>query len=244
MRAPLKPGRPLRGIRRLSPRHALPRLPPRLLRDQYLWYTAMLAPIAAITALADGNLDDMGAVFALSPVFIGFQALLGSIPSARRPLTDLGWSFLRLLVAFGFVAILVAMVGGPSRPIAALYLPVVVAAAAVGLTQGIVLGVLGTAIYLAPILGGPATAGGHRLTRGGARRRRGAARLRHAKDDAPAGRCRRNAAPGDRRRASSLPPNRRYGGGQPRPGRGRRHQPDPAAHPGGPIRTLRLPVWR
>src|SRR5437762_4263038 len=159
MRAPLKPGRPLRGIRRLSPRHALPRLPPRLLRDQYLWYTAMLAPIAAITALADGNLDDMGAVFALSPVFIGFQALLGMVPSARRPLTDLGWSFLRLLVAFGFVAILVGLVGGTSRPLAALYLPVVVAAAALGLTQGIVLGVLGTAIYLAPILGGPATAG-------------------------------------------------------------------------------------
>jgi diguanylate cyclase (GGDEF)-like protein len=135
------------------------RLPPRMLRDEYLWYTASLAPIAVVTALADGDLDDVTVVLALAPVFIGVQALLGTVPSARRPLTDLGWSFLRLIVAFGFVAILVALVGGPSRPLAALYLPVVVAAAAVGLTQGIVLGLFGTAIYLAPILQGASSAG-------------------------------------------------------------------------------------
>ena len=158
MTTPSSSGR-TRGIRRLTRRRAALRLPPRLLRDEYLWYTATLAPIALITAAADGQFADVTVVLALSPVFVGAQALLGMVPSARRPLTDLGWSFLRLLVAFGFVAILVGLVGGPSRPLAALYLPVVVAAAALGLTQGIVLGVLGTAIYLAPILGGPATAG-------------------------------------------------------------------------------------
>ena len=57
------------------------------------------------------------------------------------------------------MALQVIYVGGPSRPLAALYIPVVVAAAAVGLTQGAVLGLLATAIYLAPILGGPSTAG-------------------------------------------------------------------------------------
>ncbi|TMB83563.1 MAG: diguanylate cyclase [Chloroflexi bacterium] len=166
MRPPSRSGRALRGIHRLSPRRAVLRLPPgklrihpRLLRDQYLWYTALLAPIALVTALADGQLDDVTVVLALSPVFIGVQALLGRVPSARRPLTDLGWSFLRLLVAFSYVVALVALVGGASRPLAALYLPVVVAAAAVGLPQGIVLGVLGTAIYLAPILGGDPRAG-------------------------------------------------------------------------------------
>lgn len=135
------------------------RLPPRLARDQYLWYTATLAPIALLTSVADGKLDDAWAVIVLAPIFVGVQALLGLVPSGRRPLTDLGWSFLRLLVAFGFVALQVIYVGGPSRPLAALYIPVVVAAAAVGLTQGVVLGLLATAIYLAPILGGASTAG-------------------------------------------------------------------------------------
>ena len=116
MRPPSRSGRALRGIHRLSPRRAFLRLPPgklrihpRLLRDQYLWYTASLAPIALVTALADGQLDDVTVVLALSPIFIGAQALLGLVPSARRPLTDLGWSFLRLLVAFSFVVLMVAV---------------------------------------------------------------------------------------------------------------------------------------
>src|SRR4029077_5110918 len=155
MRRPLKPGRALRGINRLVPARPRLRLPPRLARDQYLWYTATLAPIRLLTALADGKFDDAWAVVVLAPIFVGVQALLGLVPSARRPLTDLGWSFLRLLVAFGFGALQVIYVGGPSRPLAALYIPVVVAAAAVGLSQGAVLGLLATAIYLAPILGGP-----------------------------------------------------------------------------------------
>jgi diguanylate cyclase (GGDEF)-like protein len=130
-----------------------------MLRDQYLWYTASLAPIALLTAVADGQLDDAWVVLGLAPIVIGVQAALGLVPSARRPLTDLGWSFLRLLIAFGFVAILVVEVGGPSLPLAALYLPVVVAAAAIGVPQGILLGVLGTAIYLAPLVGGDARVG-------------------------------------------------------------------------------------
>ena len=131
MTASLKARRALRGIHRLSPRRPLLRLPPRLSRDQYLWYTVTLAPIALVTAAADGQLDDATVVLMLSPLFIGLQALLGLVPSARRPLTDLGWSFLRLLVAFTFVALLISVVGGPTRPLAALYIPVVVAAAAV-----------------------------------------------------------------------------------------------------------------
>ena len=159
MRRPLEPGRALRGIHRLVPTRPRLRIPPRLTRDQYLWYTATLAPIALLTAVADGAFDDVWPVIVLAPVFVAIQALLGLVPSSRRPLTDLGWSFLRLLVAFGFVALQVVYVGGPTRPLAALYIPVVVAAAAVGVTQGAVLGLLATAIYLAPILGGASTAG-------------------------------------------------------------------------------------
>src|SRR5438552_2994846 len=117
MTAPLKARQALRGIHRLSPRRALLRLPPRLSRDRYLWYTVTLAPIALVTAAADGQLDDATVVLMLSPLFIGLQALLGLVPSARRPLTDLGWSFLRLLVAFTFVALLVMVVGGDTAEI-------------------------------------------------------------------------------------------------------------------------------
>jgi diguanylate cyclase (GGDEF)-like protein len=130
-----------------------PGIPPRLVRDPFLWYTALLAPVALFTALADGRLDDVPLVLLTTPPFLGVQAFLGMVPSARRPLPDLAWSFLRLSVAFAFVAVLVTGVGGSSRPLAALYLPVVVAASAIGLTQGIVLGVVGTIIYLAPLLG-------------------------------------------------------------------------------------------
>jgi hypothetical protein len=98
-------------------------LPARVARDQYLWYTSLLAPIALFTAIAGGKVHDVMWVLGATPVFVGVQALLGMVPSAKRPLTDLGWSFLRLLVAFAFVAILVDNVGGPTRPLAALYLP-------------------------------------------------------------------------------------------------------------------------
>jgi diguanylate cyclase (GGDEF)-like protein len=76
--------------------------------------------------------------------------MLGSIPARQRPLSPLGWSFLRLALALLFVAGIVELGGGANGPLPSLFLLVVVAAAAVGTTQAVVIGGLAAVIYLAP----------------------------------------------------------------------------------------------
>ena len=132
------------GLRRL--------LGPRLLHDPFLVYTASLAPIALIVAIVSGRPQDLVVVGVLSPIFVGTQAILGLIPARVRPMTPLGWSFLRLATALLYVAGLAALVGGANQPLASLYLAVVVAAAALGTRQAVVIGALASLVYLAPEL--------------------------------------------------------------------------------------------
>jgi len=132
-------------------------LGPRLMHDPFLVYTASLAPIALIVAIASGQSRDLWSVLVLTPIFVGLQALLGLVPGRLRPMTPLGWSFLRLAIALLYIAGLVTLVGGPNQPLAALYLAVVVAAAALGTRQAVVIGALASLIYLAPELARPGT---------------------------------------------------------------------------------------
>jgi len=111
----------------------------RMARDAPLWYTALLAPVALAVA-AVSTFPDAVMVLVLSPVFLGLQALAGMVPARHRFLTPSGWSFLRLTIALLFVWALVNTVGGPARPLFPLYLPVVVAAAALGSRQAAVIG--------------------------------------------------------------------------------------------------------
>jgi diguanylate cyclase (GGDEF)-like protein len=124
----------------------------RLLRDPFFLYTAALAPIALVVALLSRERPDLPTVAILSPIAIGLQAILGAIPARMRPMTKLGWSFLRLAVSLLYVAGLAELVGGPTHPMFALYIPVVVAAAALGTSQAAVIGALASLIYLAPEL--------------------------------------------------------------------------------------------
>ncbi|MGH2488908.1 MAG: diguanylate cyclase, partial [Candidatus Limnocylindria bacterium] len=89
-------------------------------------------------------------VLILSPIFLGLQAIAGLVPARHRFLTPHGWSFLRLTIALMFVWALVNTVGGPARPLFPLYLPVVVAAAALGAAQGAVIAFTAAVIYLVP----------------------------------------------------------------------------------------------
>jgi diguanylate cyclase (GGDEF) domain len=130
-------------------------LPSRLLRDPFLVYTAALAPIGLGVSLVDGQPRDLLTVGLLTPIFVGIQAVLGMVPARHRPLTPLGWSFLRLAVALLYVAGLAELVGGPTQPLASLFVPVVVAAAALGAMQAAVIGTLASLIYLAPELAAP-----------------------------------------------------------------------------------------
>ena len=126
-----------------------------MLRDPFLLYTAAIAPIALAVALLSREPPDLPTVAILSPIAIGVQAILGAIPARRRPMTKLGWSFLRLAISLLYVAGMAELVGGPTHPMVALYIPVVVAAAALGTSQAAVIGAVATLIYLAPELAVP-----------------------------------------------------------------------------------------
>ncbi|MGH2462884.1 MAG: diguanylate cyclase [Candidatus Limnocylindria bacterium] len=136
----------LPGTRLAPGRHKLVR---RLANDAALWYTALLAPVALAVA-AVSLPRDAGMVLILSPFFLAIQAVAGLVPARHRFLTPNGWSFLRLTVALMFVWALVNTVGGPARPLFPLYLPVVVAAAALGSAQAAVIGFTAAVIYLVP----------------------------------------------------------------------------------------------
>jgi diguanylate cyclase (GGDEF)-like protein len=134
-------------VRRRARRH--------LIRDPFVLYTGALAPIALAVALVSHQPRDLPMVAILSPIFMGLQVILGLVPIRIRPLTNLGWSFLRLSVSLLYVAALAELVGGPTHPMFALYLPVVVAAAALGTSQAVVIGAAASLIYLAPELAVP-----------------------------------------------------------------------------------------
>ena len=123
---------------------------PFIARDPYLTYSAALVPIAALVLILSRGPSALLALLVLSLVFIGAQVLLGQVPARLRPLTALGWSFLRLALALLFVAGIVELSGGPGGPMDALFIPVVVAAAALGPMQAVVIGAVATIIYLAP----------------------------------------------------------------------------------------------
>jgi hypothetical protein len=137
-----------RLIRRASTRSGL-------LRDPFLLYTAALPPIATVVAVISQETGDLTTVAIMSPIFIGIQMALGLVPSRSRPLTPTGWSFLRLATSLLYVAGLAELVGGPTHPLAALYIPVVVAASALGTSQAVVIGAVASLIYLAPELAVP-----------------------------------------------------------------------------------------
>ncbi len=139
-------------VRRASARLATGRLKRirRLARDPYLLYTALLAPVALAVASVSLFTDETGSAIVLSLLFLGIQAGIGLVPARHRFLTPQGWSLLRLAVALLYVWALVNTVGGPARPLFPLYLPVVVAAAALGTMPAIVIGVTAAVIYLVP----------------------------------------------------------------------------------------------
>jgi diguanylate cyclase (GGDEF)-like protein len=110
----------------------------------------MLAPIAGLVFLAARDFSSFMALAVLSLVFVGAQLLLAIVPSRLRPLPPLGWSLLRLTVVLLFVAGTVQLGGGPGGPLDALFIPVVVGAAAIGTLQAAVIGGVAMIIYLAP----------------------------------------------------------------------------------------------
>ncbi|MGH2384447.1 MAG: hypothetical protein ACRDGB_05265, partial [Candidatus Limnocylindria bacterium] len=103
----------------------------RVADDPYLFYTATLVPIVVLVALVGQRPGELAAAFWLGGVALGSQAILGYRGRRRALQGRLGWQLVRLLPPLLFVALASRMVGGPSLPLIALYIPVVAAAAAV-----------------------------------------------------------------------------------------------------------------
>jgi diguanylate cyclase (GGDEF)-like protein len=113
-------------------------------------YTVSLVPVAALVLALSGGASALMALAVLTVVFVGAQLVLGRIPTRLRPMTPLGWSFLRITLSLLFVAGMVELSGGSGGPMVALFLPVVVASAALGPLQALVTGGVAALIYLSP----------------------------------------------------------------------------------------------
>ncbi|MGI8929750.1 MAG: diguanylate cyclase [Candidatus Limnocylindria bacterium] len=120
--------------------------------DPYLFYTATLVPIVLLVALVGQRAGDLPMAILLSSLAIAVQALLGYLGKRHRLAAKLGWQLLRLLPPLAFVAVTSRLIGGPSLPLLALYIPIVAGAAAAGRTQGSVAAGLAAAVLLSPEL--------------------------------------------------------------------------------------------
>lgn len=128
------------------------RIPRRLLADdQVLLATALVIP-TIVAAIVFGNFS--GLLVLMSASLLGFQLVvrLGG-GRVRQVLPRNGILTLRLAADVAFVALASASVGdGAFRPLTSLYILVLAAAAAIGRREGFIIGALGLAAYLAPVL--------------------------------------------------------------------------------------------
>jgi hypothetical protein len=124
----------------------------RLLGDAHvLLAAALVVPVLAVEALAAD--PHTGVLAIASGLLLGVQvALFVAARRVKRSRRHV-WPTVRLLVALTFVAFANAYVGdAPTRPVAALYVPVVAMAAAIGRTEVIVVGGLALVGYLAALV--------------------------------------------------------------------------------------------
>lgn len=120
--------------------------------DPYLFYTGTLIPIAVVVALAGRQAMELAAALLTGAVTIAVQALLGRFGVSRHLNGRVPWQLVRLLPPIAFVAIATRLVGGPSLPLIALFIPIVAAAAASGATQGFTAAALVASVLLVPEL--------------------------------------------------------------------------------------------
>lgn len=118
--------------------------------DPYLFYTATLVPVVLIVALIARRPGELWLAVVLSAVTLGVQAALGWLGRRRRVNRRVLWQLIRLAPPLLFVAAASRVIGGPSLPLIALYIPVVAGAAAAGTVQGAVAAGLAAVILLAP----------------------------------------------------------------------------------------------
>jgi diguanylate cyclase (GGDEF)-like protein len=120
--------------------------------DPYLMYTATLVPVVVVVALVARRPDEVWLALGLSAVAVAMQAVLGLIANRRTLSRRVAWQILRLAPPLIFVALASRLIGGPSLPLIALYIPVVAAAAATGAVQGAFAATFAAGVLMAPEL--------------------------------------------------------------------------------------------
>ncbi|MGZ6328257.1 MAG: diguanylate cyclase [Candidatus Limnocylindrales bacterium] len=146
----------LRRESRAHPTFRTPARVRRLARDPYVLLTAAEAVPAVIVA-AFGTIQPVLEVVAASVLFIALQAILSLLPASNRDRrAQVAWSVGRLLIALAYASVVTQLTGtGAFRPLAALYVPVVAMAAALGTPQAVILGAASVLLYLTPELLAP-----------------------------------------------------------------------------------------
>jgi diguanylate cyclase (GGDEF)-like protein len=132
----------------------------RVARDPYVFYTATLVPIVVLVAWMSQRSGDVLRAVLLGAAAVGAQVVLRLLRGRRRHRHQLKWQTLRLLPPLGFVAIASHVVGGPSMPLIALFVPVVAGAAAAGLVQGVIAAGIAATVLLVPELANPGSYSG------------------------------------------------------------------------------------
>jgi diguanylate cyclase (GGDEF)-like protein len=120
--------------------------------DPYLMYTATLVPVVVVVALIARRPGEVWLALGLGAATVAMQAALGLIGNRRMVSRRVAWQILRLAPPLIFVALASRLIGGPSLPLIALYIPIVAAAAATGTVQGAFAATFAAGVLMAPEL--------------------------------------------------------------------------------------------
>ncbi len=139
-----------RGQLRLPP-GLRARLPHWLARDVMLFYTATLAPVALLVAVARRNPVEIVGSLALSAIAVAVQWAL-PILARRTGRRRFAHPLVRLGVVLAYVSALTFLVAGAPYPLLTLFVPVVAGAAALGTAEAVFVGAVTVIIYLVPVI--------------------------------------------------------------------------------------------
>jgi diguanylate cyclase (GGDEF)-like protein len=142
-------GRVAAGAKRAAPilRAVIP-----VKMDPYLFYTATLTPIVIAVAILGRRPNDIVVAIVLSLSVVAMQGLTGIAGRRRRIRAALRWQLLRLAIPLAYVALVSHMIGGSALPLISLYVPIVAAAGAMGMRQGLITAAIAAGIFLIPQL--------------------------------------------------------------------------------------------
>ncbi|MEO8247214.1 MAG: diguanylate cyclase [Chloroflexota bacterium] len=139
------------GVRRLRPPNLRMGVSRWLTRDVVLFYTASLAPVVILVAVARRQPLETVAALALSALALTVQWALPRL-ARRTGRRHLAHPLVRLGVVMAYVSAATFLVAGAPYPLLTLFVPVVAGAAAIGTAEAVFVGAATVIIYLVPVI--------------------------------------------------------------------------------------------